>query len=123
MLLESVSTIAWSLSPHPENQRLNPHGTQSGALCSEMRVTDHEIVFRDIPVEININDGTVKDILARSRPFRKISAAIIDIDFARSKSPALTVKVSEWPTSEKDTEEFVHSLSSDDCDLLVFVGE
>ena len=33
------------LVPHPENQGLNPHGAQSGALCSEMRVTDHEIVF------------------------------------------------------------------------------
>jgi predicted polyphosphate/ATP-dependent NAD kinase len=33
-----------------------------------------------------------------------------------------TVKVSDWPTSERDTEAFVHSLSSEDCDLLVFVG-
>jgi predicted polyphosphate/ATP-dependent NAD kinase len=33
-----------------------------------------------------------------------------------------TVNVSDWPTSEKDTEAFVNSLSAEDCDLLVFVG-
>ncbi|MGC8515009.1 MAG: ATP-NAD kinase family protein [Thermoplasmata archaeon] len=33
-----------------------------------------------------------------------------------------TVKVSDWPTSARDTEAFVRSLSSEDCDLLVFVG-
>ncbi len=33
-----------------------------------------------------------------------------------------TVGVSDWPTTEKDTEEFVKSLSSNECDVLVFVG-
>ena len=45
-----------------------------------------------------------------------------DLAVAHHCSIGRTVKVSDWPTSEKDTEIFVHSLSSEECDLLVFVG-
>ncbi|EQD45452.1 ATP-NAD/AcoX kinase, partial [mine drainage metagenome] len=31
-------------------------------------------------------------------------------------------QVPDWPTTEKDTENFVKSLSRDECDVLVFVG-
>lgn len=33
-----------------------------------------------------------------------------------------TVQVSGWPTTENDTEQFVRSLSRNECDVLVFVG-
>ena len=68
------------------------------------------------------------DVFLNGLDLAKISftvpSGIMGEDLARAHHCSIrrTVKVSEWPTSEKDTEEFVHSLSSDDCDLLVFVG-